>query len=1540
MPDLRFIITTDSAGAVTGVMRYREALSGLGPAASSASDKTTTAFDRIEATLRKAKSAMIGFVAAVALSKVIQGFNSLIQSGIDFEASFAGIKKTVEGTTVQFEKLSEEMRQMARELPINVNELNKIGEIAGQLGIPTDKISEFTHTIAQIGVATNLTTEEAATNFARFAAIMGMPIGEVKKFASVIVDLGNKSSATEKEILEFSMNIAAAGKRVGLSEVQVAALATTLASVGLHAEKGGSAMSRILLTMATAVDENNEKLRIFADTAGMTTQAFARAFKDNAAQALVAFMAGLKSTVDRGEQVTSTLKELELSELRVNDVTVRTALAVDDLSKNLKIAGDEAAKSGQALDREFNKYLQTTQAQLGIAAGKLRDLGISLSMELLPALLAAVKGLVSLTEFLGEHETALKAAVTAVTAFGLAWVGLRLTSAITGIQGVSNALFLLTSALEGASAASAAFQLASPWLLKAGAIAAGVAALGGLAYTLWNYVDAAKAAITAEGDHNVALADHRTAVLRLVQEYAKYNINIRTEGRTLDDIENSLKILQPAYQKAIALKTAAATAADKHTNAVHKEDKAFTDQVENMLKALTKEKNETQALVAVLMQAGSAGVKWDVIVRTFGKAIQEAAEHTEGLTAVQKEVIKVANAQVEAAAKLVREQDVLDDNAKNVNKTFLSQSVLLNNMNYAYDKWQQLVRTVGADLQEYNRIMVRVNEIEKEFEERKKALNLRTQEQIDLQNTLRGMIVPAGMQLGGIGGLDPDRKHTAEEIEKAGKGVIDQITNDISRMFKNAIGHGKSFWEAFKTMGMGAIASVADIMFKDLMHGFLDQFKEKFGKWQLDFQDWIRDTLKPELSKLFKSLGSGRGIALTAAGAGIGAAVSGGSKTGTAAGALGGAALNQAVSGKWVSAAVLGIAAVGTAFIGMIHQLHKEANKFVQGIQNPFTSAVEDIFKALQLSKDMGDLTVKQVDAAKVQFESMWASFQAQAAQAGLVGQQALQTMTPFIESWRTWLDSLGDAASNMERLAKVKDITDKVTGAADGWDILEIAVQDMMDRGVDWAVIIKFLGNDIKDMADKMTALGIAIPPAIQSIVDAMDSIDALEKATRRQAEVETELAQTRDALINAYISKIDYLNAEIEKGTDAIAKWRDRIADINTEIGEQTTKLNDTEFWHKRYNDLIKDETDALKAATDARKNAQDRILDLERSVARDRLEAQLMAAQKSKKQSRIDAAEAAIDAFELQIKKKDMASRAAELAQLKRDLPALIALEKQAQASLVSASIAATEQINIEKQQIMQRILNLQGEREQLQKNINATELWIQTLEKDRTTTEKMLEAIGGKRKTEWEKINDTINSLTERGLKLEEERDALSKLTGIAKESVDAFHNLARAIQEAANIQVEPQTAAQTQIQMPTGPAPTPLFPEGPTNPGGIPTVPNGYINTDGMDIFGMLSRGGLSSFEEGTQDTGPKPLLALLHPHEAVLTREQNAGVNYSPSVVINNLTITGNNRDDMKRTVRDVIIPEILSALDTNSSQIVQKFTRKISPSQQKLINK
>ena len=125
-----------------------------------------------------------------------------------FETSFTGVKKTVDATEAEFASLSAGFRQMAKDIPIAVDELNGIGEAAGQLGIKTENILGFTKTVAQLAVTTNLTADAAANALARIANITGLQQDQFDRLGAAIVDLGNNFAVTESEIVEFGLRIA------------------------------------------------------------------------------------------------------------------------------------------------------------------------------------------------------------------------------------------------------------------------------------------------------------------------------------------------------------------------------------------------------------------------------------------------------------------------------------------------------------------------------------------------------------------------------------------------------------------------------------------------------------------------------------------------------------------------------------------------------------------------------------------------------------------------------------------------------------------------------------------------------------------------------------------------------------------------------------------------------------------------------------------------------------------------------------------------------------------------------------------------------------------------------------------------------------------------------------------------------------------------------------------------------------------------------------------------------------------------------------
>lgn len=68
----------------------------------------------------------------------------------EFEDAFAGIRKTVDESETNLRKLEKAVVALSTEIPMTVQELSKIAELGGQLGVPADKLIDFTKTVAML----------------------------------------------------------------------------------------------------------------------------------------------------------------------------------------------------------------------------------------------------------------------------------------------------------------------------------------------------------------------------------------------------------------------------------------------------------------------------------------------------------------------------------------------------------------------------------------------------------------------------------------------------------------------------------------------------------------------------------------------------------------------------------------------------------------------------------------------------------------------------------------------------------------------------------------------------------------------------------------------------------------------------------------------------------------------------------------------------------------------------------------------------------------------------------------------------------------------------------------------------------------------------------------------------------------------------------------------------------------------------------------------------------------------------------------------
>ncbi|WP_375179909.1 phage tail tape measure protein [Enterococcus rotai] len=395
---------------------------------------------------------------------IVAGVAASVKASIDFESAFAGTKKTVDelvdangNVIISYDDLAKGIRDMAKELPASATEISEVAEAAGQLGIKTDNVLSFSRTMIDLGESTNMSAEEAATALARLANITRMPQTEFDKLGSVIVDLGNNFATTESEITAMGLRLAGAGSQVKMSEAEIMGFAAALSSVGIEAEAGGSAFSKVMVNMQLAVEtgqgafeglidtaarngiawndvasayakggkelknmsnamglgdkglkdiyksaEDAEgKLNDFAHVAGVSADDFATAFKKDASGAIIQFIKGLGEMEGRGSSAIKTLDDMGITEVRMRDALLR-ASGASDVFTNAVSMGTKAWGENTALTEEASKRYETTESKLKMLKNQINDVAIEFGGPFVDALRDGLTAVMPLIENLGK----------------------------------------------------------------------------------------------------------------------------------------------------------------------------------------------------------------------------------------------------------------------------------------------------------------------------------------------------------------------------------------------------------------------------------------------------------------------------------------------------------------------------------------------------------------------------------------------------------------------------------------------------------------------------------------------------------------------------------------------------------------------------------------------------------------------------------------------------------------------------------------------------------------------------------------------------------------------------------------------------------------------------------------------------------------------------------------------------------------------------------------------------------------------------------
>ncbi|HEG8365925.1 phage tail tape measure protein [Campylobacter jejuni] len=318
----------------------------------------------------------------LSLGNVIRGgiIGKGLGEAISFESAMADVRKVVnfdEGDDIK--KMSADILKMSQTLPVTANELAAIAAAGGQIGLGSKDVREFTNLVTKMKVAFDMSAEDVGDSVAKIKNILGISLKDMEDLGDSINNLSDNSASKAREIIDVMKRTAAAGKQIGFTKEQIAALSSSFISLGKGPEVAGTAINSLYRVLATADNMGTKTESAFAKL-GISGAFLKQASFDDPQKALDMFLQRI-SKLDQKEQM-GVLVDIFGREFADDMATLVGGL--DTYKEALKNAGDEAKKD--SLQREFDTRAATTENSIILMKNAFNSLAVNLGSVFLPAI--------------------------------------------------------------------------------------------------------------------------------------------------------------------------------------------------------------------------------------------------------------------------------------------------------------------------------------------------------------------------------------------------------------------------------------------------------------------------------------------------------------------------------------------------------------------------------------------------------------------------------------------------------------------------------------------------------------------------------------------------------------------------------------------------------------------------------------------------------------------------------------------------------------------------------------------------------------------------------------------------------------------------------------------------------------------------------------------------------------------------------------------------------------------------------------------------
>lgn len=360
----------------------------------------------------------ITFMEALQGGAMAAPFVMGVKAAIGFESAMADVKKVVNfDTPQQFKDMSQDVRNLSKELPMSAEGIAAIVAAGGQSGIAREELNAFAQDAVKMGIAFDTTAEESGSMMAKWRTAFKLNQTEVVVLADKINELGNTGAASVGQISKIVTAIGPLGEIAGLNAGQIAAMASSLAGVGIAEDVAATGMKNFALTLTAGTAATKSQKQAFK-ALRLDSAAIAKGMSTDSEGTINKVLKSI-AKVEKSKHA-AVLTQLFGKESVGAIAPLLTNL--DTLQKNFGLVNDQT-KFGGSMQREYASRAATTANAMQLMQNRVTDLGISVGTALLPPLndfLEAVGPIVSqISAVVSANPALIKAIVGAAAGFAV-----------------------------------------------------------------------------------------------------------------------------------------------------------------------------------------------------------------------------------------------------------------------------------------------------------------------------------------------------------------------------------------------------------------------------------------------------------------------------------------------------------------------------------------------------------------------------------------------------------------------------------------------------------------------------------------------------------------------------------------------------------------------------------------------------------------------------------------------------------------------------------------------------------------------------------------------------------------------------------------------------------------------------------------------------------------------------------------------------------------------------------------------------------------